>query len=77
MIAASPTTAPNTAKALPWASAGNTTWMVDSTCGNIRPLAIPWMTCAATSVPIPVARPLANDADVKVAMPTRKSRLRP
>ncbi len=77
VIAASPTTAPNTANALPRASAGNTTWMVDSTCGNINPLAIPWITRAATSVPIPVAMPLANDAEVNVAMPMRKSRLRP
>jgi len=73
----SPSVAPKALKALPRSAGGKRTWITESTCGNIRPLAIPCTTRLATSIPGLTATPHSADDPVNRNMPRRNRRLRP
>ncbi len=54
-----------------------TTWMMPSTCGNIRPEHMPCTTRAAMRVIALGAAPQTAEATVKPSIPHRNMRLRP
>ena len=72
-----PMVAPYAPRAAPRCSGENSTWMNDSTCGNISPLATPCSTRAAIRTPIVGAAEQTMLVAVKATIPIRNSRRRP